>query len=112
MNNKMTKELLLEKGFNEYKPTQFDSSSCDECWQKCYKDETGKKYFLDVKHYNMTHPTTKEFIGGYEIESQIYLKGSHDAINIKFLNDSIEDAENFVNKLFKYNLIENYEDIY
>ena len=40
-------ELLLEKGFNEYKPTQFDSPSCDECWQKCYKDETGKKYFLE-----------------------------------------------------------------
>jgi hypothetical protein len=110
MNNKLTKEILLGKGFNEYKPSQFDSSSCDECWQKCYKDETGKKYFLDVKHYSMTHPTTKEFIGGYEIETQVYLKGSHDAINIKFLNDSIEDAENFINNLFEQNMIENYED--
>ena len=105
----LNKELLIELGFTPYSKSRFDSPSCDECWQKLYRDEYGKKYYLDVKHYDIVHPVTKEQIGGYEVETQVYTKKDHNAINIKFLNGDINEAEKFVETLFKEDLIEYYE---
>lgn len=106
----MNKEMLEELGFKQYEKTYLDSPACNGCWQKLYRDDKGKKYFLDVKHYDLVHPTTGDQIGGYEIETQVYLKGSHDAINIKFLNDNLEEAEKFVEFLFKEGKLDYYEE--
>lgn len=112
MRGKLTKDELLNKDFKPFEPNYLDSPSCDGCYQKLYRDNLGnKKYFLDVKHYSMTHPTTREDLSGFEISTQVYKNGNHEAINITFLNDNIDDAEEFINKLFEYNLIENYENI-
>lgn len=112
MKNNLSKDYLLDLGFLEYKPTRIDSPSVDACYQKLYRDELGnKKYYLNVKHYNLIHPTTHEDLSGYEISTQVYNKGNHNAINMNFLDDNIAEAENFIDALFKNNLIENYEDV-
>ena len=105
----LNKEVLEELGFIQYNIPRFESPSCDECWQKTYRDEYGKKYFLDVKHYDIVHPTTKKQIGGYEVETQVYTKKDHNAINIKFLDGDVKEAEKFIETLFKEDLIEYYE---
>ena len=94
-----------------YKPTKLDSPSCDKCWQKRYKNGRDTLYFLDIKHYKMTHPTTKEDLSGYEISCQVYLK-SDTAINMTFLNDNLEEAEYTINKMFEVGLLKPYEEVY
>ena len=109
MNNTLTREDILSRGFKEYKPSEFDPSSCDECYQKLYKDENGKKYFMNIKHYTLIHPTTREDIGGYELECQLYIKDTHDSFNIKFLEDDIDEAENLIEFLFDSGKLDYYE---
>jgi len=100
--NKIEKELK-EKNFREYKPSPLDAASVDKCWQKRYDDEQGnKRYFLDVKHYELRHPTLDTDLSGYEVSTQLYMKGSHNAFNIDFLDGiTITEAEQFINELFE-----------
>ena len=109
MGNELDREMLEKLGFKQYEKAPFESPSCDECWQKMYSDEYGKKYYLNVKHYDIVHPTTKEQIGGYEVETQVYTKKYHNAIDIKFLSDDIGEAEEFVEGLFDNNIVEYFE---
>ena len=44
----MTDEYLLERGYKQYKPTQFDNESVVARFQKRFDDDFGKKYFIDV----------------------------------------------------------------
>lgn len=105
----MNEKYLLNHGFHEYKPAQFDS--CNKCYQKCYRGMDGsKKYFIDVKYYDIVHPHTHEQIGGYEISTQLYRKGTHNAINMQFLNDDLDDAINTIETMFASGLLEPYEE--
>jgi hypothetical protein len=105
----MNERYLLEKGFKQYKPLQFDT--CNKCYQKCYRGFDGsKKYFIDVEYYDLTHPYTHEQLGGYEISTQLYRKGTHDAINMTFLNDDLDDAINTIETMFASGLLEPYEE--
>lgn len=111
MTNKLTEEELIERGFTSFKPTMFDSESVDKCYQKCYRNEKGdKKYFLDAKHFNLTHPTTGEDLGGWELSTQLYVKGNHHAINLTFLEDDIDEAVSLIEFLYEGGQIENYEN--
>ena len=105
---KISLQDLIDKDFIEY-GIPF-GESCDKYYQKKYKDGRGIKYFLEVKHYTLIHPITKEDLSGYEVSGQFYLKGSHEAVNMEFLDSSIEKAEEFVNTLFDNNLLEYYEE--
>ena len=109
MNNDITVELLKEKGFVEYEKSIIEHDSVDHVYQKMYGDQLGKKYFLDVKHYNLRHPYTHEDLSGYEIIGQLYLKDSHNAVNIEFLESDIDEAEKFIDSLFNKKLVEYYE---
>ena len=103
----LTRKELIERGFTEYKPASFENA--DKCYQKCYRDGNTKKYFLDVKHYSIEHPYTHEDLSSYEISTQVYVKGTHTAINIQFLNDDIDEAEKLINELFEAGQLEPYE---
>lgn len=105
----MNENYLLQKGFKKYEPSEFDG--CDRCYQKCYRSFDGtKRYFINVKYYDLVHPYTHEQIGGYEISTQLYRKGSHNAINMTFLNDDLNDAINTIETMFTYGLLEPYEE--
>lgn len=108
MRKNLTEEEILSHGFVDCGKPQFGSA--DKFYQKCYKDEDrSRKYFLDIYHYTLTHPTTREDLSGYELETQLYLKGTHEAVNMTFLNDDIDAAEEFINKLFELDMLDYYE---
>ena len=44
----MTDEYLLEQGYKKYNPTPFDNKSVVARFQKCFDDDFGRKYFIDV----------------------------------------------------------------
>lgn len=109
MKNDVEVNSLLEQGFVEYSPNPYLDNNVDHLYQKCYRDDFGKKYYLTIKHYNLTHPTTGADLSGYEISGQFYLKGNQNAINMTFLDSDVAEAEKFINKLFELNLLEYYE---
>ena len=109
----MTHEELIEKGYHEYKPTPYEHQGVERVYQKCFRDNKGKKYFIDVKKWeDMFHPYTHELIpGGYEYETQLYKKGTHDPFNITFLSHwDIENVEEFVENLFQSGVLDYYEE--
>jgi len=46
------KDQLLEAGYKEYKPSSISSTYVTNCYQKCYADSNGKKYFINVDKYD------------------------------------------------------------
>ena len=105
----ITHEWLINNGFKEYSRSPIDSEAIDHVYQKSYRDERGKKYFLEVKHWKLVHPITNEDLSGYEVSGQFYLKGNHNAVNISFINSDVDEAEEFIEKLFDNNMLEYYE---
>lgn len=66
-------KTLLEHGYVEYRKSPFESENVEKVYQKCFWDNHGRKYFLDVKKWeDFKHPHTgKKFPGGYEFETQL-----------------------------------------
>ena len=108
--NKINEKYILDKGFYEVEVPRYESNSVDKMFYKSYRDKDGnKRNSLEIVHYDLTHPTTGADLSGYEIKGQVYLTGSHNAVNLNFLEPDIEEAEMFIDKLFEAGLIENYE---
>lgn len=94
-------------GFKEYNPTEF--SKAQYCFQKCYKDDIGKKYFIDINVYDFsfTSRISQNFL--LEFEGQYYQAGTHDALNITFLSWELDQCEKFIDDLFDKGVLEHYE---
>lgn len=110
--DRIISDEIKEKEFNEYKKSSIESDAVVKCWQKKYKNTRGIKYFIEVKLYEIIHPTTREDIGGYEISCQLYLTPNHDAVNMTFLDSTISEVEEFIEKLFEIGKLEYYELYY
>ena len=109
MKNKIIEEELIDKGFIEYPKSPLQSETLTHFYQNKYRDEKGIRYFIDVCYYSLIHPTTKEDLSGYEVSGQFYLKGNHNAVNMDFLDSTITEVEQFIDKLFELDLLEYYE---
>ena len=96
-----------EKSFKSFKVPMFDN--CTKIWQKRYRDKNGIKYYLEVRYYDLVHPTTKEDLSGYEVSGQFYLKGNHKAVNMTFLDSTISEVEEVIDKMFETGQLEYYE---
>ena len=44
----MTEQLILECGYQEYKPSPLEHEGITKCWQKRFDDDVGKKYFINI----------------------------------------------------------------
>ena len=108
----MNEQYLLDLGFRRYDPTTLDDRNfVKDRYQKCIKDGDGnKKYYIDVVHYDMSYLynfTQKK--DAYSIKVQVYRRGSHNAINIEFLKEDLNDALYTLDKMFDVGLLEPYE---
>lgn len=109
----MTDKDLIERGYVEFSPSPFASDGITTCFQKWFKDENGKRYFITVnKWIEMRHPYTgATFPSTYEYETQLYKKNTHDAVNILFHSSwSIEDVEDYMAIMFDSGLFDYYEE--
>lgn len=100
----MTDRDLIERGYKEYPPTHpFHSTGVEKFFQKCFRDDKGKRYYLNVNKWRtLTHPHTGETIGpNYEFSVQLYQKGTHNPINLLFhSNWDIDAVEKHMKVLF------------
>ena len=107
-----TDEKLIELGFKKYDRYSLQNDSVMYNFQKCYRDKSGTKlFFIDVAKWDWSwarHKVPENHT--YEITTQLYTKGNHEAVNLEFgSNISVEEAEQFIYKMFDADLIEPYE---
>ena len=104
---KMNDKVLLDAGYKKYSAPSIWEDFVEVIFQKRFDDEIGKKYFIDVKkctssYYDEPH---------YEVETQLYQKDTHNAMNIVWLHGwkSIEEIENWMDKFWNNEEYDYYE---
>ena len=107
-----TDEELINQGFKKFNASAISSDSVKYMFQKRYKNNQGTTlYFLDINKWDWSFAKDKvpeQYT--YQIETQLYKKGDHEAINIEFgSNITVEDAEKFIQAMFDADLIEAYD---
>ena len=110
-----TDEKLIEAGFNKFDRYSLQNDSIMYNFQKCYRDEDGNKlFFIDVAKWDWSWARDKvpeDY--EYEITTQLYTKGNHEAVNLEFGSHiSVEEAEKFIFTMFDAGLVEPYERLY
>lgn len=106
-------QYLIDQGFTRYDKTPYDNDSVECIYQKCYKDDIGKKYFINIKKWKpWTHPYTEAVQPTtYEYGIQLYKKDSHDAINLLFHSTwKLTDVEMYLDAMWNTGLFDYYEE--
>ena len=100
----ITKEILLEKGYNEFKNSYIENTkpityicSC----QRRFDDDIGKKYFitLDLHDYSRL---TSQYAKSWSVNVQFYISGGT-TFNVEYFiydNTTIQMIEAFYEKLW------------
>lgn len=112
----MTDEYILNKGYTKFPPSQLDSDIVACIFQKCFRDENGKKYFIDIMKNDLSFvpPERRDEFWkpyGYEYRIQVSVGEDEKSINLHFFNGwTLENVEEFVEKFF-VNMNINYYEI-
>ena len=108
-----TDEELIKRGFKKFNTTGHLGEAKKYLFQKRYMNDEGDTlYFLDIYKYDWSIFPVNRVPDQYtfSITTQLYKVGDHDAINIEFGSYiTIEEAEEFIDKLFKMKMVEPYE---
>lgn len=100
----MTEQDILNAGYKEYERTLFDHKGIEKNYQKCIRDDKGKKYFIDIhKWKDMRHPYTGELIeGGYDYTCQLTDAETECPLNLNFFCGwTIEQVEEAIEKIWQ-----------
>ena len=103
-------EILEEKGYKSFKPGPFDNDSIIEKFQRCIRDDVGKKYFITIdKWQSFTHPHTGEtYPSGYEYNTYFTFNGY--PVQMKFYAGwDIDEAEEKMEELWQKGGFDYYE---
>lgn len=118
------KELLIDDyflncGYKRYGRTGIDPSFTLYNFQKCFSDRNGKKYFINI--HKLSNKWMREWDKqqewytpySYTFSCQLYKKDTHAPVNMEFFSDwTIEQVEEFVEKLFQNGELDYYERFY
>ena len=105
-------QMLLDRGFCEFRKGPFQDDGIKTCFQKRYDDKIGKKYFITVNLWDAwRHPYTGKVIPAcLEYSVQLYSKGAHNAVNLLFLSSwTIDLVEEHMERLWDTGLYDYYE---
>lgn len=100
----MNDKYLLEHGYKQYNPTSFNSNSIVLMFQKCFKNDKGKKYFINVLKHSLNYLPTRDLWESYSYtyEVQVTFTEQEKPLNLEFFSDwTLEEVENFMEDFFK-----------
>ena len=110
----LTRERILEKGYKEFRPTEFHHD-IDKCYQKRFDDEIGKKYFIDIHEYApFTDRDGRTWPRSYEFVVYLYKKSEDEdkdyPVKMLFFVDwTLDMVEEHVEALFATGMYRHYE---
>lgn len=112
-----TDEYFFNLGYKKYDKSQFDLDITIYNFQKRFDDEKGKKYFIDVhkvsnEWFSVSEKNKERYVPySYTYSCQLYKKGTHAPVNMEFFSDwTIDQVEEFVEKLFQNGELDYYEE--
>ena len=109
----MTDEMLLKLGFDEFSPSAFVPSGVEKCFQKCYSDSVGKKYFITIYKWKAFIESQRDVTDDdlYEYNTNLYKKDGHETVSLLFHNSwMLEDVEHYIEALWDTGLFDYYEE--
>ena len=99
MMQNITEELLIKNGYKEFKPSPYEGPNCTKMFQKCFCEGNKKLYFIDVKKWEFDVHGKNEV--HWEAFVQLYASGSHEAMDVEFLNGwTLDSIERYVRKIY------------
>ena len=108
----ITDEKILQAGYTEYPPSSIEYECVTRFFQKCFKDDVGKKYFIDIKRWDFPpHPNTGHQIPtSYEFGVQFNTQDDK-VMNLNLFSTgwTIENAEAFVEEMWQKMNLRYYE---
>ena len=111
----ITEEYIESKGYTRFNPTHFDKDIVVARYQKCFRDDIGKKYHINALKIDMHFiPSDRrdEYWKPYrfEYELQVSVEEDEKPINLQFFNNwTLDEVEEFVEDFFKKMNINYYE---
>lgn len=100
----ITDERIRQAGYTEYAPPPIDNECVTKFFQKCFKDDVGKKYYINIKRWDFpSHLYTGESIPTpYEFEVQFNTKDDRVMNLILFSHGwTIKNAEEFIEEMWQ-----------
>ena len=100
-------ETIRKAGYKEYEPSIIDSDMISKCFQKCFSDDIGKRYYIDIKKWDWSN--IRADIGvKYEFEVQMCI--NEKPINFTLFNGwDVEEVEDYINRLWSTGEYDYYE---
>lgn len=113
----MTDQDFIQRGFKQFPPTpHLDFDGIETRFQKRYDDEIGKRYFITVNKWRAIKDSRiPDGVWPSSYEYEVYFQkddgnGNTKAIKILLYSGwNIDEAEEYVQKLFETGLFEYYE---
>ena len=111
----ITEEYILSKVYTKYNRTPFDKDIVICRFQKCFRDDSGKKYFIDavkIDHHFVPEDRRDEYWKPYSFEYGLQVSVGEDekSINLQFFSSwTLEQVEEFVEDFFTKMKINYYE---
>ena len=108
----ITDEKILQAGYVEYTPPPINNEYVTKFFQKCFSDDMGKKYYIDIKRWDFPpHPYTSDPIPtSYEFEVQFNTEDDRVMDLTLFSRGwTIENAEEFVEEMWQKMNLRYYE---
>lgn len=103
-------QILIDKGYCPFKPSPLDSDRIMEKFQRCIRDDIGRKYSITIDKWQpFTHPYTGEtYPPGYEYNSYFTFNGY--PVLMKFYAGwDIDEAEEKIEELWQKGGFDYYE---
>ena len=102
MQTEVTQAALKAAGYKQFTQRniwQYTSIG----WQKCFRDEKGKKYYITIAEYdNSQFPNIKEICGDYSFQPETQFESNGTTFDVQMHRpDSIEQMEEFFENLWK-----------
>ena len=110
MNIIKSEKQLVDLGFKKFPRTCVQSSNILYFYQKRIRNMDGStKYFIECNVWDWSWNKIAGEPISFEFEAQVYLKGTHNAINLTFLTPDYDEVVKTIETMFRANLIEDYD---
>lgn len=105
----MTREELIEAGYERFDPAPISNECITDLYQKCIKDDVGKRYYISVNRWDFSN-FGKENPIGYETEVQFRHKETGQHTDIVCLDGwSVSDMEKYYADLWYTGMFRYYD---
>ena len=106
----MTREELINAGYDRYDPAPISNECVTDLYQKCVKDDIGKKYYINVNRWDFTPCGQKNEPIGYECNVQFRHKKTGEYTDIVCLDGwSVADMEKYYADIWYTGMFRYYE---